>query len=435
MTATSAFDEFESEVRTYCRRFPAVFAHGRGSTLVDERGREYLDFMCGAGALNYGHNHEAILEAVLRYLAAGGVVHSLDLHTTAKREFIEAFVDVVLRPRGLRYKLQFTGPTGTNAVEAAFKVARRATGRVGVIAFTRGFHGMSLGALAATGNRAKREAARVPLTHVDRFPFDGYLGEGVDTLSYLEAMLDDPGSGIDPPAAFIVETVQGEGGLNVASPRWLRGLQAIARRKGIVLIVDDIQAGCGRTGSFFSFEPAGLEPDVVCLSKSLSGLGMPFSLLLLRPDLDVQGPGDHSGTFRGNNLAFVAARAAVSLWADPDFERAIQARADLLELRLADLARRHPELGGTRRGRGLFRGIAWEDPEIAGAVSRAAFEGGLLAETCGVRGEVLKLMPAVTIACDELEHGMDLLERALMEVLAPRAGTGRALAASKGARK
>jgi diaminobutyrate-2-oxoglutarate transaminase len=430
VTATSVFEEFESEARTYCRRFPAVFTHGRGSTLVDEEGRTYLDFMGGGGALNYGHNHEAIVDAVQRYLASGGIMHSLDLHTAAKRAFIETFVEVILRPRGLRYKLQFTGPTGTNAVEAALKVARGVTGRVGVVSFTNGFHGMSLGSLAATGHRAKRAGARVPLTYVDRFPYDGYLGDDVDTLAYLEKMLDDPSSGIDPPAAFIVETVQGEGGCNVASPEWLRGLQAIARARDIVLIVDDIQAGCGRTGSFFSFEPAGLQPDLVCLSKSLSGLGLPFALLLVRPELDQQKPGDHSGTFRGNNLAFVAARAALEMWADPAFEDAIHARTDLLDARLRALVERHPQSGARLRGRGLLRGIAWDDPEIGDSVSRAAFGRGVLAETCGPRGEVLKLMPPLTIGSDELERGVDLLEETLEEVVGSQ--TSRELTASGG---
>ncbi len=425
MTGDRAFDEFESNVRAYCRRFPAVFASGRGSVVVDERGREYLDFMSGAGALNYGHNHQAIVSAVQRYMSAGGIIHSLDLHTQAKRAFIETFADVILRPRGLVYKLQFTGPTGTNAVEAALKIARRATGRTGVVAFTNGFHGMSLGAVATTGAAAKRAAAGVPLTHVDRFPFDGYLGDRVDTLAYLDAMLSDPSSGIDLPAAFIVETVQGEGGVNAASREWLRGLQDLARRKDILLIVDDIQAGCGRTGDFFSFEEAGLQPDVVCLSKSLSGLGLPFALVLLKPELDRQSPGDHSGTFRGNNLAFVAAQAALLLWAEPSFPAAIRTRVGLLDQRLRELAARYPELGTQERGRGLLRGIAFDDSGIAGRVSHEAFEAGLLAETCGSRGHVLKLMPALTIEPEELHRGMDVVEDAVRRAASIRQAAGR----------
>ncbi len=235
--------------------------------------------------------------------------------------------EIVLEPRGLDYVIQFTGPTGTNAVEAALKIARKATGRTNVICFTNGFHGVSLGSLAVTGNEYFRRAAGVPLQGATAMPFDGYLGDGIDTLDHLQRMLEDSSSGLELPAAVILEAVQGEGGLNVASAGWLRRLQALCNAHKIVLIVDDIQAGCGRTGSFFSFEPAGLKPDIVTLSKSLSGYGLPLSVVLIKPELDVWKPGEHNGTFRGNNHAFITATATLEhYWRTPDFAESVRAK-------------------------------------------------------------------------------------------------------------
>lgn len=415
------FDELESNVRTYCRRFPAVFVRARGHTLWDRDGRSYIDFLAGAGALNYGHNHPGIKAALLDYLAADGPVHTMDLHTEAKERFLRRFQEVVLRPRDLSYRIQFTGPTGANAVEAALKVARRVTGRTTVIAFTNGFHGMSLGALALAGNLGKRAAAGVPLDRVARLPYDGYLGPETDTAVYLERLLDDPGSGIDPPAAIILETVQGEGGLHAASPRWLRRVEQVARDRGIVLIVDDIQTGCGRTGTFFGFEQAGLRPDIVCLAKSISGYGLPLALTLIRPDLDQLGPGEHSGTFRGHNLAFVTAAAALDLWSGPEFVDGLDKKAALITQRIAALT----AIGGTECGRGLLRGVRFADASVAGEISLAAFRRGLLLETSGAAGDVVKIMPPLTIDDEALHDGMDLLESVFDEVVSARGGTAR----------
>ncbi|MGC5035210.1 MULTISPECIES: diaminobutyrate--2-oxoglutarate transaminase [unclassified Streptomyces] len=410
---TAVFDELESAVRTYCRRFPAVFTRASGHRMWDAAGREYIDFLSGAGALNYGHNPPELRAALIDYLRADGPVHGLDLHTGAKAAFLRRFREVVLAPRGLDHRVQFTGPTGTNAVEAAFKTARRVTGRTDIIAFTGGFHGLSLGALAASATAFKRGAAGVPLGHVTRMPYEGYAGDGVDTLDYLARMLDDPGSGVDLPAAFVVETVQGEGGLAAASPSWLRRLAALARERGILLIVDDIQAGCGRTGTFFSFEEAGIVPDLVCLSKSISGFGLPMALVLVRPEFDRLGPGEHSGTFRGNNLAFVTATACLDRWAEPEFAERVLRNAAELQARLGELAARFADLGCTVLGRGLIRGLGFTDPALADRVSRAAFTRGLLVETSGARGQVLKIMPPIVAGADELAPGLAVLADAI----------------------
>jgi diaminobutyrate-2-oxoglutarate transaminase len=417
----SVFDLHESAVRTYCRSFPARFARAQGHQLWDAAGRCYTDFICGAGSLNYGHNHPLIKRRLIEYLEADGIIHGLDFHTSAKAQYIEDVVEVMFRPRGLDYKIQFTGPTGTNSVEAAFKLARKITGRPTILAFTNGFHGMTLGALAATGSARKRAGAGVPLVGVTRMPYDGYLGESVDTLALLETMIDDGSSGVDLPAAIIVETVQGEGGMKVAGDAWLRRLASFARARGILLILDDIQAGCGRTGTFFSFEPSGIVPDMICLSKSLSGVGLPMAVMLHRPELDQQAPGEHSGTFRGNNLAFVGASAALSLWKDPAFEAGIHARGAVLDEWIAGICARHAGAGCAPRGRGrgMMRGIWFADPAVAKRASAAAFEMGVLVETSGADGEVLKILPPLTIEVDAMRGGLATVARAIHQALDP----------------
>ncbi len=404
-------ERLESEVRTYCRSFPTVFTRAEGTTIYDRDGREYLDFFAGAGALNYGHNHPALRDRLIEYLQGSGIAHALDMATEAKCALLEAFETHVLRPRDLHYKLMFPGPTGTNAVEAALKLARKVTGRTNVVSFTNAFHGMTLGALSVTGNASKRAAGGVPLGHVLRAPFDNYFGAEVDTLAQLEAMLGDRSSGMEAPAAFLVETIQGEGGINVASERWLRGLAELARKHRALLVVDDIQVGCGRTGGFFSFEQAGIVPDIVCLSKSLSGFGLPLSLVLLRPNIDVWKAGEHNGTFRGNNLAFVTARAALELfWADDHLSEEIASKSQIARARLARIAEAH---GGTVRGRGLILGLSFDDATIAERAARNAFERGLVIETAGADDQVLKLLPPLTLTSAELERGLDIIESAV----------------------
>ncbi|HSF42715.1 MAG TPA: diaminobutyrate--2-oxoglutarate transaminase [Thermoanaerobaculia bacterium] len=411
------FDRFESEVRSYCRSFPTVFTRGSGYRLFDETDREYLDFFSGAGALNYGHNHPELKRRLIEYLEQDGVTHSLDMATAAKREFLERFHRIVLRPRGLDYKVQFTGPTGTNAVEAALKLARKVKRRPNVAFFTNAYHGMTLGALAVTGNAAKRAGAGVPLDHAVPVPFEGYRGAGRDSLEYLESLLDDSSSGFDRPAAVIVETVQAEGGINVASFPWLRRLAALTRAHDVLLIVDEVQVGCGRTGTFFSFEPAGIEPDVVCLSKSIGGFGLPMALVLLRPELDVWSPGEHNGTFRGNNLAFVAAAAALDYWEDDSFAADVRRKSELACRLLEEVLERHPESRGSLRGRGLILGLDLPAEGLASRVSRAAFRRGLVIETAGARDNVLKLLPPLIIDDVGLRQGIDILEAALAEAL------------------
>ncbi|MGE3962426.1 MAG: aspartate aminotransferase family protein, partial [Dehalococcoidia bacterium] len=356
----TAFETIESGVRSYIRQWPAVFTKAQGHLMWDESGKEYVDLFAGAGTLNYGHNHPVLKEALLEYLAGDNVVHGLDMGTAAKRAFLEAYDETILKPRGLDYVVQFPGPTGTNAVEAALKLARKATGREWMISFTNAFHGMTLGSLALTGNDMKRGGGGVPLQYATSMPYDGFFDDeqAVGAIDYLRMFLAADGSGLDAPAAIIVETVQGEGGVNVASTDFLRDLRATATEYGALLIVDDIQMGNGRTGKHFSFEDAGIEPDIVCVSKSISGYGLPMALTLFRRDLDIWGPGEHNGTFRGNNPAFVTATKALeTFWQDDTLTREVEAMAITLCRRLDEIAEEFPEADLTARGRGLIQGL------------------------------------------------------------------------------
>lgn len=415
----TVFAEKESNVRTYCRDFPTVFSTARGAVLRDMAGRDYIDLLSGAGTLNYGHNNPQILERVIAYMSDGGIVHSLDMHTAAKGAFIRTFNDIILAPRGMSYKLQFPGPTGTNAVEAALKLARKVTKRSHVVAFSNAFHGMSMGSLAATANPGKRAGAGMRLDGVTFMPYDQFIPHGVDSLEVIAAMLG-VGSGQDAPAAFIVETVQGEGGLNAASGEWLRGIAALAQQLGALLIIDDIQAGNGRTGNFFSFEDFGLQPDIIVLSKSLSGFGAPLSLVLLKPHLDQWLPGEHNGTFRGNNLAFVGAAAAIDLyWRDTRLTQDVLAKSAKVQNIFASIVNTLPPGMARVKGRGLMIGIEFRQPDLPSRLSHRLFEEGYIIETCGHSGQVLKFLPPLTIENGQMDQALAAIEGAVAAETVP----------------
>ncbi|MDO6705633.1 diaminobutyrate--2-oxoglutarate transaminase [Photobacterium sp. 1_MG-2023] len=408
------FNAQESNVQCYANNFPVVFSSAKGCWLNTSEGDRYLDFLAGAGALNYGHNNPVLKKALMDYIDQDGLTHGLDMHSEAKAAFLENLKNFILTPRGLDYKVQFTGPTGTNAVEAALKLARKVKGRQNIVAFTNGFHGVSYGALAATGNQHHRGGAGMALTGVTRLPYEGYAE--LDGLALFETMLTDNSSGLDKPAAVILETVQGEGGLNVASNEWLQRLSGICQRHDILLIVDDIQAGCGRTGTFFSFEPAGIKPDMVTLSKSIGGYGSPMAVVLLKPELDKWLPGEHNGTFRGNNHAFITAAAAIeAYWQNDEFEQHIHARADQLNVTLNKLLKQYPAVFEKIKGRGLMQGIACHDGEFADAIGKLCFENGMIIETAGPNDEVLKFFCPLTISEAELEKGLHIFENAVAE--------------------
>jgi len=416
------FNEMESAVQSYARSFPVVFNRARGSYLYDADGKAYLDFLAGAGSLNYGHNNPLLKQALLEYIERDGITHGLDMHTDAKANFLKIFRDKILMPRSMDYRMQFTGPTGTNAVEAALKIARKVTGRSNIISFTNGFHGVSLGAVAATGNQHHRGGAGVSLDNVTRMPFCGYHGRDADTLKMMDKLLADPSSGVDHPAAVIVETVQGEGGLNVAEKTWLQGLEKLCKKYDMLLIVDDIQAGCGRTGTFFSFEHSDITPDIITLSKSLSGFGLPLAVVLLRPQLDQWLPGEHNGTFRGNNHAFVTAAAAIEhYWKDNSFAEEVQSKSQLVHKKFKSISDKYGATELRVKGRGLMQGLECRSGEIAEKISRAAFERGLIIETAGNRGQVVKCFCPLTISTEDLNRGLDIIGESVAEVFKQKA--------------
>lgn len=418
MTVTADTTSLESGVRSYSRTWPATFQRAKGSFLYTPDDEQYLDFFTGAGVMSYGHNNPILKEALLRYLTEDNIVHSLDMLTTAREDFLNTFTEKILRPRGLDHTIMFPGPGGANAVEAALKLARKITGRESIVNFTNAFHGMTLGALAVTGNSMKRGGAGIPLVHATPMPYDDYFDGDVPDFVYFERMLSDSGSGLNKPAAVIVETVQGEGGVNAARLEWLRQLSDVCKRHEILLIVDDIQVGCGRTGGFFSFEEAGIVPDIICLSKAISGYGLPLAVTLLRPELDVWEPGEHNGTFRGFAPAFVTAAETIrTYWSDDTLEQSTITKGAFVEATLNSMVAKRPEGELTAKGRGLIRGLGFADPEKAAQTCRNAFDAGLLVETSGPRDEVIKLLPPLTISEDELTNGLTILRNATADAL------------------
>uniref|UniRef100_UPI00404870EC diaminobutyrate--2-oxoglutarate transaminase n=1 Tax=Aliarcobacter sp. TaxID=2321116 RepID=UPI00404870EC len=415
------FENLESEVRGYIRSFPTIFKKAKGAILTDEQGVEYIDFFAGAGTLNYGHNNEHISKALIEYLQEDGIVHGLDMATSAKKEFLQTFENLILKPRNLEYKLQFTGPTGTNAVETALKLARLVKGRSNVVAFTNGYHGLSQGSLAVTGNNEYRDESYISRTNATFMPFDGYFGD-MNTLTYFRKFLEDGSSGVDLPAAVILETIQGEGGINVASKEWLQELEAICREFDILLIIDDIQVGNGRSGEFFSFEFAGINPDMVTLSKSIGG-GLPMALLLFKPHLDQWKPGEHTGTFRGNNLAFVASKVSLEqYWQNDNISKAVFYKEKILKESLEKIAAKYKDDYEIEiRGRGLAYGFEIKnDKSMAGDISSFAFQEQLIVETCGSENQVVKFLPPLLIKEELLVEGLKRFEKALDKLIVER---------------
>lgn len=419
MNTFEQFEKHESGIRSYCRSFPVIFNQARGAELITRDGKSYIDFLAGAGTLNYGHNHPVLKKALIEYLQNDGLTHGLDMYSDAKERFLETFHRVVLEPRGMgEHVVQFSGPTGSNAVEAALKLARKVTGRSNIISFTNGFHGVTVGALATTGNEHHRGVAGVPLTDVSRMPYANYFGDKVNTISMMDKLLSDPSSGVDKPAAVIVEVVQGEGGLNAASAEWMRKLEKLCRKHEMLLIVDDIQAGCGRTGTFFSFEEMGIKPDIITLSKSLSGFGLPFAVVVIRKDLDQWEPGEHNGTFRGNNHAFVTSAAALEhFWTDGEFAASIKAKGAIIRDRMQKIVRRHGPDSLFVKGRGMMLGINCPDGETAAAICKEAFENGLVIETSGNHSQVVKCLCPLTITEEQITTAMNILDAAFAKVM------------------
>lgn len=415
------FEQWESDIRGYCRVYPTVFTKASNARQWDEDGKSYIDFFAGAGVLNFGHNNPMMKKALVEYIESDGVTHSLDTYTVAKREFVEKFVNTILKPRGMNHKLQFMGPTGTNSVELALKMARRVTGRRTVVAYSHAFHGMTLGALACTTNNHFRNAAGVPLENVLHQPFGCektcagcQLGCGVASVDRLRAMYEDSSSGLELPAAFLVEPIQAEGGVNVASKEWLHAVQKLAHDLGALFILDDIQAGCGRTGSYFSFDGMGLDPDVITLAKGLGGFGTPIAMNLVKPEYDkLWKPGEHTGTFRGQNLSFVAGKIGLGYFDDEEFNQDTKRKGKIMQSALEKVAGDFTDRAFQVRGKGMMQALDVGDGEIAKKVVTGCFERGMLCGSVGTGGRAVKLIPPLTIPDEDLKAGLDIFAEAV----------------------
>lgn len=433
---------FESNVRSYPRKLPLAIAKAQGVWVTDVEGRRYLDCLAGAGTLALGHNPPAVVDALGGFLASGAPMHTLDLTTAAKDAFSEALLEL-LPNQGRDYCLQFCGPSGADAVEAALKLAKTATGRTNVVAFSGGYHGMTHGALAVTGNTGVKNALGplmagvqfMPYPHQYRCPF-GLGGEaGAEAMArYFSDFIDDVESGVCRPAAVILEAVQGEGGANPAPDAWLRTIREVTQRHGIVLILDEVQAGFCRTGRMFAYEHAGIEPDIIVMSKAVGG-GLPLAVLGLRRELDAWQPGAHSGTFRGNQMAMVSGLATLqTLRRDRLDEQAAQ-RGALLARDLKALAKDYPAIGQVR-GRGLMLGLEIVDERqpanalgahpmdaaLAALIQKHCFEQGLLLERGGRNGSVVRLLPPLIIEPAQCAEVVARFERAVHGALGEARG-------------
>ena len=414
---TATFENLESNVRSYCRSFPTVFTTAKNALMKDEDGKEYIDFFAGAGALNYGHNPDYIIDKLVDYLRSGGIIHSMDMYTVPKREFLDYFEEHILAPRGLRYKVQFPGPTGTNAVEAAVKLARKVKGRENVFAFMGAFHGMTMGSLALTTDLTSRQGAGQILPNVTHIPAP-YMFPELDTIAYMDRLMTDDHSGVDKPAAIVVEPVQADGGIWPFDVEWLQRLRALCDKHDVLLIADDIQAGNGRSGDFFSFERAGIVPDIVTVSKSIGGCGMPLALVLLKPELDVWEPGQHTGTFRGNQLSLVAGKAGLETFVEKKIDVEVKRKAAIVEEFLrTEILPLDSRIGF--RGIGLIWGVDFSafEGDVTKKLVAACFKNGLIAERVGRNNNVLKLMPPLTIEDELLRKGLAIVKKSIQEIL------------------
>ena len=408
----NVIERYESAAQSYVRAAPVVFRQARGAELFDDKGSLFIDFYSGGGTLNYGHNHLSVCTALIDYLCQDGIVQTRDKSSVAKREFIRSFVQTILEPRNLNYKLLFTDPGSGTATEIALRLARRDRKRSNVLAFTNGSHGLTAGAATVTSRMALKHESVDLRSHTVFMPYCGYFGPDTDTIPYLRRYLEDTASGVERPAAVIVATVQDEGGVHVATNAWLKSLEGLCREFDILLILDETQTGCGRCGSFFSFERSGIVPDMVLVSHAIAG-GLPMSLLLMKPELDHWRPGEQVGIFQGDSLAFVAATELLKLWNDDTLAADIAVRGQMLESALTAMLAKFPPQRAALRGDGMLWGLDFGAAASAAVISGWALEAGLVVETARLRDEVLLIQPPVTISDDTMREGLRRLDVAV----------------------
>ncbi|MCX4781472.1 diaminobutyrate--2-oxoglutarate transaminase family protein [Streptomyces sp. NBC_01264] len=409
----------ESAARTYARSLPIVPVRARGLTIEGADGRRYLDCLSGAGTLALGHNHPVVLEAIRGVLDSGAPLHVLDLATPVKDAFTTELFANLPAELAADARIQFCGPAGTDAVEAALTLVRTATGRSGLLAFTGAYHGMTAGALAASGGATDVRVTRLPYPQDHRCPFGVGGAEGAElSARWTRSLLDDPKSGVTAPAGMIVEPVQGEGGVHPAPDAWLRRMREITAERGIPLIADEVQTGVGRTGAFWGVDHAGVVPDVMVLSKAIGG-SLPLAVIVYRAELDQWAPGAHAGTFRGNQLAMAAGTATLAFVRENALaERAATLGAHMLTA-LRGLIPAHPCVADVR-GRGLMLGVELADPDtgesapaLAAAVRQACLDRGLIVELGGRHSSVVRLLPPLTLTDEQAAAVLDRLADAI----------------------
>ncbi|MEE0999804.1 MAG: diaminobutyrate--2-oxoglutarate transaminase family protein [Treponemataceae bacterium] len=427
----------ESNARSYPRKFPFAIAKAKGSWVTDVEGNKYLDFLCGAGTLALGHNDSEINQTMVDLLTGDAPLHTLDLTTPVKDKFVHTLLSLLPGELKDNAKVQFCSPSGTDAVDAALKLCKTATGRSSVIAFQGGYHGMGHGALALTGNLTAKNKVNGLMPNVHFFPYPysyrcpfGLGGEaGVKAAcTYFEHVLKDPESGITKPAAVILEPIQGEGGVIPAPVEFLQTVRRVTEELDIPLIVDEIQCGIGRSGKFFAFEYAGIVPDVILASKAIGG-SQPLSVVIYNKKLDKWEQGAHAGTFRGNQLAMAAGTVVMNRVSQPEFLAEVVEKGKIIEERLLALKAKTKIIGDVR-AKGLMIGTEFVNPkgqpdaigslpasgEIAAKVQKICFENGFVAEKGGRGGSVMRCLCALNITKDEVNTAMDIFEKVVLQV-------------------
>lgn len=430
-------DSTESNARSYPRKFPFALVKAKGSWVEDIEGNKYLDFLCGAGTLALGHNFDELNQAMIELLSSDFPLHTLDLTTPVKDEFVHTVISHLPEELAKNCKIQFCSPSGTDATDAALKLCKTATGRSSVIAFQGGFHGMGHGALSCTGNLGAKNKVQGLMPGVQHFPFPnsyrspfGLTGEANINAccEYFERTLKDVESGITKPAAVIIEPIQGEGGVNVAPVKFLQTVRRVTKELGIPMIVDEIQCGMGRSGKLFAFEYADIVPDVILCSKAIGG-SQPLSIVIYNKDLDLWQPGAHTGTFRGNQLAMKAGTIVLNTVSKPEFLNEVVQKGQKIMDRMNDLKSKVKIIGDVR-GKGLMIGCEFVNPketadangifpangEAAAKIQKLCFENKLIMEKGGRGGSVMRCLCALNVTDSEIDTAMDIFEKAVLEI-------------------
>ncbi|HEX8834173.1 MAG TPA: aspartate aminotransferase family protein [Abditibacteriaceae bacterium] len=414
----------ESNARTYPRRIPIVISRARGIYLEDLDGRQFIDCLAGAGTVALGHNHPVVVEAIRNALDQEIPLHTLDLMTPVKDEFVTELFDALPSEFARHARIQFCSPSGADATEAALKLVKTATGRRSVFSFLGGYHGMSNGALSLTGNLGAKMAVSglMPDVNFLPYPYDyrcpfGMGGEaGHRTGShYIESVIRDPESGIVPAAAMIMEAVQGEGGVIPAPKAWLHEMRRITEENGIPLIFDEIQSGFGRTGKMFAFEHSGVIPDVLLLSKAIGG-SLPLSVVVYHEKFDTWQPGSHAGTFRGNQLAIAAGLATIRYIRKEGLPAHAEAMGTRLMAHLRQLQSDVPYIGDVRgcglmvgveivnpAGEANHRGIHPQHQSMARRIQQECLRRGLIIELGGRHGSVVRFLPPLIVTAEQID--------------------------------